>query len=165
MDAKTGTVAVEVSRLRALVAIAAAAALLLSAALYNGYPLTFWDTGAYLEHARTLLPRPDRLIGYSIFIRALSFGATLWPVVIAQCVLVAWLVWRVARTLLGRVSIASYLLLATVLAVATALPWVAGQLMADVFTPVLVLALFMLLEARDLGSGERAVLLAWSRCA
>jgi hypothetical protein len=147
-------------RIAAFAAIAAAALLLLWAAIYNGYPLTFWDTRAYLEHARTLLPRPDRLIGYSLFIRAISLGITLWPVVIAQCALVAWLVWRAMRVLLGRVAIGAYLGLMLVLAAATALPWVAGQLLADVFTAVLVLALFMLLEARDLRRLERGVLLA-----
>jgi hypothetical protein len=150
---------VEASRVRVLLAIAAGCVLLLWAALYNGYPLTFWDTGAYVEHARTLLPRSDRLIGYSIVVRVLGAGGTLWPVIVAQCALLAWLLWRSARSLLGRVSIAHYLLLTTLLALATALPWFAGQLMADVFTPVLVLALFLLLEAGDLGRFERCVLL------
>jgi hypothetical protein len=66
---------------------------LLWAALYNGYPLTFWDTRVYVEHAGSLLPRTDRLIGYSLVIRLLSAQRTLWPVVVAQCLLVAWLVW------------------------------------------------------------------------
>jgi hypothetical protein len=142
-----------------LAAVAAAVLLLLSAAIYNGYPLTFWDTHAYLEHARSLLPRPDRLIGYSIFIRLTSLGVTLWTVVGAQCAIVAWLLWRVARVLLGRASVSGYLGLCGALVVTTALPWVTGQLLADVFSAVLVLALFLLLEARELGRVERAALL------
>lgn len=143
----------------AFAAIAAAALVLLWAAIYNGYPLTFWDTRAYLEHARTLLPRPDRLIGYSLFIRATSLGGSLWPVVVAQCALVAWLLWRSMRALLGRVATGAYLALVLLLAAATALPWVAGQLLADVFTAVLVLSLFLLLQVRDLSRTERGVLL------
>lgn len=139
--------------------IASTAAVLLWAALYNGYPLTFWDTRAYVEHARTLLPRPDRLIGYSLLIRAASFSLTLWPVAVLQGLLVAWLLWRVTHVLVGCVSSTAYFGLVAVLAGATALPWFTGQIMADVFTPLLLLALFVLLEAHDLGRRERALLL------
>src|SRR5204863_8197541 len=75
------------------------------------------------------------------------------------CVIVAWLLWRTMRVLLGRAAPGAYLAFALLLAAATALPWVAGQLLADVFTAVLVLALFLLLQARDLSRGERALLL------
>ena len=120
-----------------------AAGALMSAALYNRYPLTFWDTRVYVEEAGTLLPRPDRLIGYSVLIRALSFHHTLWPVVIAQCLLLAVLARRTMRALLGRTSERRYLALIGLLTVGSALPWIAGQLMADVFTPVLVMALWL----------------------
>jgi hypothetical protein len=131
------------------------ALMLLSAALYNGYPTTFWDTRAYVEHAGSLLPRPDRLIGYSIFMRALSWHITLWPVVIAQCLLSAWLICRVTAVLLQRRSARHALLLTAALTVGTALPWVAGQLMADIFTSALVLSLWLLIEADDLERTER----------
>jgi hypothetical protein len=120
-----------------------AAGALLSAALYNHYPLTFWDTRVYVEQAGTLLPRPDRLIGYSVLIRALSFHHTLWPVVIAQCLLLAVLARRTLQALLGRACERRYLALIGLLTVGSALPWIAGQLMADVFTPVLVMALWL----------------------
>jgi hypothetical protein len=135
------------------------AAALLSAALYNGYPLTFWDTRAYVEHAGTLMPRADRLIGYSLFIRAFSLRLTLWPVVVAQCLLVAWLLWRTLRTLYSRASGASYLLLMAALTLTTAAPWVAGQLMADIFTPMLVLSLWLLFEDASLQRLQRVLLL------
>ncbi len=135
------------------------AGLLLSAALWNGYPLTFWDTRAYVEHAGTLLPRPDRLIGYSLWIRALSWKVTLWPVAVMQCVLVAGLVLRTCGVL-AKVSPVRYLGLLTFLTLSTALPWIAGQLMADVFTPALVIALFLLLEDEELSRWQRAALLA-----
>jgi hypothetical protein len=105
------------------------------------------------------LPRPDRLIGYSLFIRALSFGGTLWLVVVVQCALVAWLLFRVLETLVGRASGSRYAVLVLVLTFGTALPWVSGQLMADIFTPVLVLSLFLLLEEPQLGRFERPALL------
>jgi hypothetical protein len=138
----------------------AATAILASAALYNGYPLTFWDTRAYLESASTLLPRADRLIGYAFVLRAASVTGSLWPAAIAQCALVAWLVWRVLARLVPQPSAAGYLARVTALAGFTALPWIAGQLMADIFTPVLVLALWLYLEEPSPGPVERAFLLA-----
>lgn len=138
----------------ALVALGACA--LLGAAAFNGYPLTFWDTRAYLEHAFTLLPRPDRLIGYSLLLRALGGGASAWPIIVAQCVLVAWLVRRTLVALGARVRGASFLLFMLALALGTALPWIAGQLMADVFAPALVLGLWLAMTEARLGRWERA---------
>ena len=66
-------------RVRDIVAILIATGVLASAALYNGYPLTFWDTRAYLESAATLMPRPDRLIGYAFLLRVSSWAGSLWP--------------------------------------------------------------------------------------
>jgi hypothetical protein len=141
-------------------AVLAGTALLLSAALYNRYPLTFWDTRIYVEHAGTLLPRPDRLIGYSVLMRVLSWKLTLWPVVVAQCLLVAALVRYTLRCLRGRTSDVRYLLLMGFLTACSALPWIAGQLMADVFTPVLVIALWLLVFDPALGPWHRGALLA-----
>ncbi len=144
---------------RTVLGVLIGAALLMSAAVWNGYPLTFWDTRAYVEHAGSLLPRPDRLIGYSLWIRALSWRLSLWPVVTAQCVLMAALTSRVCRVVTPGASMALTAPLFACLTVATALPWIAGQLMADIFTPALVLALFLLLEQAHLARWERAALL------
>lgn len=142
-----------------LFAVVVGAVVLLSAAFYNRFPLTFWDTRAYVEHADTLVPRPDRLIGYSLFILVTSLHVSLWPVAIAQCLLVSWLLFVVDRTLFGEGTSLRHLAVVVVLATSTALPWIAGQLMPDVFTSVLVLALFVLVEDAALGLGLRAALL------
>jgi hypothetical protein len=149
-----------VSATTAAASVLAATAILSSAALYNGYPLTFWDTGSYLESAATLMPRVDRLIGYSFLLRAASWTGTLWPVAIAQCALVAWLLWRVLARLRPELGVAGYLTRVGLLAGCTALPWIAGQLMADIFTPLLVLALWLYVEDGSLSGAQRAALLA-----
>lgn len=123
-----------------------AAALLLAAAVWNGYPLTFWDTRAYVTHALTLVPRADRVIGYSLLIRALLPLGTLWAVVAFQALAVAFTLWVTARVVLGRVPALRFVAVVAALVVATALPWIAGQLMADIFTPILVLALVALVQ-------------------
>jgi hypothetical protein len=146
-------------RIRSAIAIVAATGILASAALYNGYALTFWDTRAYLESATTLMPRPDRLIGYAFLLRAASWTGTLWSIVIAQCALLAWLSQRVLARLRPELGIASYLTRIVLLATCTALPWIAGQLMADIFTPLLVLALWLYVEDESLWRPERIGLL------
>jgi hypothetical protein len=146
-------------RARDFVAILIATAVLASAALYNGYPLTFWDTRAYVESAATLMPRPDRLIGYAFLLRASSWTGSLWPIVIAQCALLAWLLRRVLIKLRPDLGIPAYLARVGLLAGCTALPWIAGQLMADIFTPVLVLALWLYVEDDGLTRLQRIGLL------
>jgi hypothetical protein len=145
---------------RTWLAVLAAAGILASAALYNGYALTFWDTRAYLEAATTLMPRADRLIGYSFLLRAASWTGSLWPMVFAQSALVAWLLWRVLSRVRPELGVASYLMRATLLSGCTALPWISGQLMADIFTPVLVLALWLYLEDETLSLAPRLALLS-----
>lgn len=137
-----------------------ATVMLASAALYNGYPLTFWDTRAYLESANTLMPRADRLIGYGFLLRAASLTGTLWTLVLAQCALLAWLIKRVLARLRPELGAFAYLGCIALLASCSALPWVAGQLMADIFTPVLVLALWLYLEDEALSRAQRMGLLA-----
>jgi hypothetical protein len=137
-------------------AVPAAALILLGAALWNRYPLTFWDTRAYLTHSITLAPRPDRVIGYSLLIRPLATLGTLWTVVAFQALALAWVLWIGARVALGRVAAARFLIVVAGLSLCSAIPWIAGQLMPDVFTPIMVLALFALVRGeRDLGWGER----------
>lgn len=143
-----------------MLALVAGTALLASAALYNGYPLTFWDTRAYIESATTLMPRGDRLIGYGFLLRVASWLGTLWPIVIAQCALLAWLLRRVLVRLRPGLGAVAYLTRIGLLASCTALPWIAGQLMADIFTPLLVLALFLYVEDESLTRLERTALLA-----
>jgi hypothetical protein len=132
---------------------------LLGAAVWNRYPLTFWDTRAYLLHSVTLAPRVDRVIGYSLFIRALSWTGTMWTVVAAQAGAMAWLLWLCAGLVLRRVPPLRFVMALAVLALLSALPWIAGQLMPDVFTPMMLLALFGLIRGwARMGSGVRLAL-------
>lgn len=125
--------------------LAAGTLILLGAAIWNRFPLTFWDTRAYLIHSLTLQPRPDRVIGYSLFIRLWHWTGTVWAVVIAQAAILLWQLWLTAQVVLRRPSQPRFLGALLLLTLLTALPWIAGQLMPDLFTPILVLALFLLL--------------------
>ncbi len=113
-------------------------------ALLNGYPLVFSDTGTYLSQALNRHLGWDRPVFYSFFLLPLHMGLTTWPVVLAQSLIALWVL-RVAWRVLVPTRPAWWLLgpLAG-LAAATSLPWLAAQLMPDLFTGLLVLALALL---------------------
>ncbi len=88
----------------ALLAVPAAAALLLWPALWNGYPIVFADTGTYLSQAINHYAGWDRPVFYSLFMLPLHATVTLWPVVVVQALLTAWVLWLVCRVLVPRLS-------------------------------------------------------------
>jgi len=116
------------------------AVLLSGAALYNGYPLVYPDTGGYL----VLVNFAVRSMFYSMFVYTAHLMESLWTVVFLQSLLVAYLLRLVLREVFGIASRAEFLIVIVLLCVLTSLPWYAGFLMPDIFTPVLVLGLFLL---------------------
>ena len=117
---------------------------LLWPALYNGYPLVFADTGTYLSQAVEHYLGWDRPVFYSLFLLPLHLTLTTWPAIAAQAVLTAHMLHLLQRALLPATSPYWLLPLLAGAGIATALPWFAAQLMPDVFTPLLVLALALL---------------------
>jgi hypothetical protein len=130
--------------------------LLLWPALYNGYPLVFADTGTYLSQAVHFYLGWDRPAFYSAFLLPLHLTLTTWPAIVAQALLCAHLLHLTRRTLLPDASPWWLVPLAGGLSMTTALPWFVAQLMPDLFTGLLVLALALLAFApRTMSRGER----------
>ena len=139
-----------------MVPILLAAVPLLWPAVYNGYPLVFSDTGTYLSQAIHLYAGWDRPVFYSLFLLALHLTLTTWPAIIAQAVLCAHVLHLTRRALQPDASAWWLIPLASWLSVLTALPWFTAQLMPDLFTGLLILALGLLAFApRALSRGER----------
>jgi hypothetical protein len=136
-----------------------AAALLLWPALWNGYPIVFADSGTYLSQAVHHYLGWDRPVFYSLAILPLHLTLSTWPVVVAQSLLAAWvlhLVCRVAGCPAWTVAA-----LSLVLTVTAWLPWLVCEIMPDLFTPLLVLVLALLIAApHRLARRERGVLVA-----
>ncbi|MBK9421678.1 MAG: hypothetical protein IPN44_11625 [Flavobacteriales bacterium] len=129
-------------------------------AFVNQYPLVYSDTGAYLENSFSLTPFDDRPIGYGLLIRAFSWQSTLWPVVLFQGVVASWLIMLVVREVIPEKKrhITIHLSLLAFLLVCSSLPWYAAQLMADHFTPLVLLIAFLLFRAKFLGPVREGVL-------
>jgi hypothetical protein len=125
--------------------IAACSVILSWVALLNNFPLVFPDTLSYATTA-ILGEIPGMFSAYySLFILPLHQGVTLWPVVFVQGAIVSYSVYLVVRCASGgKIGKLATLLIVGALSLLSSLPWVAGQLMPDVFTPVVFLGLFLL---------------------
>jgi hypothetical protein len=146
------------NRLGWLAAWAVVAGLMLWPALWNGFPLIYADTGGYLMRPVTGTPSIGRSALYGTFLLA-GMRLDFWPVVIVQAGITAWLIVMVMRLVAGARPLAAALA-GVALAVLTALPWYAAQLMPDVMTGWAVLALVLLAVRPDALRRWEIVLLA-----
>jgi hypothetical protein len=134
--------------------------LCLSAALYNGFPLVSSDTGTYLNSAVYRDVPTDRPITYGLFLRIASLRFSYWFAVWAQCLLLAALLLRcVAEFVPWLRSWVLRLALLGGLAWATGFAWYSSQLMPDIFTPIGLLALGLLMLGRFGSRIEQGLLL------
>lgn len=143
-----------------VIAIAVMVAALLAPALWNGFPIVFYDTGGYLARPFEQRLELGRSAAYGVFL-ALGRGMDFWPNIVAQALLV---VWMVRLTLRAHGFAPGPLLTATVVAglcALTGISWYAAQLMPDILVPAAVLALYLLaFRARELRRWEVAALVA-----
>jgi hypothetical protein len=147
-------------RTQRLVAASLSVLLLLSPALWNGFPLLEYDTGGYFARWYEGTLEVSRSTVYGLFLVALA-RPDFWPVVIAQSVGTVWVVALVLRAQgLGHRPLA-LLVTVGVLALTTTLPWIASVLLTDVFAGLAVLAMYLVVVRGDsLGRWERLGLIA-----
>ena len=135
----------------------------LAPAVINGYPVVFPDTEGYLVAADVFRPQFTRAFGYGAFLRATGGLWSLWLPIVVQAALTAWLVTRSVALDSPRWPLAWRLPLALSLLAVVALshaPWLAAWVQPDLFTGLMLLALFLLVEHRaDLPLAERLLLL------
>src|SRR3954467_9899820 len=160
-DPRHGLRAVSVTPvLLAMSSIALIALLLSLPALLNGYPILFPDTLDYLQGGRSLRLALEaghnlgnysiRSVAYSVFVYLFYWDWSVWPVVFAQAVIVAWTLYLCTRVVLGESGIfRNYLVMGTAVAVGSAASWYASFLMPDVFAGVMLLCVFLLAFGRD----------------
>ncbi|MGH6888670.1 MAG: hypothetical protein ACREHF_05665 [Rhizomicrobium sp.] len=118
--------------------------LLLAAVFWNGFPIIYYDTGAYLLEGLGLHFLPERSPVYSLFLRFGGAAISLWLIAVIQAVLVAFLVVETARAVAPRLPVAVLVPVGAILAIGTGLPWYVGQIEPDCFTALVVLALYLL---------------------
>jgi hypothetical protein len=144
---------------RSLLFGAAAASLLLWVAAYNGYPTVYPDTGGYLYTGAFFIAVPPfRAPGYAIFTRLTALGASAWFIVAMQAIIVVIVLHETCKYVIGgdsRFRDHCLLAIASILAALTSLPWIASELMPDVFAGMVFLSAFLLVFNKQLGSLQR----------
>lgn len=126
-------------------------------AFYNRYPFVYPDTGGYLllENSKV------RSLFYSYFVYPARLTHRLWPVVLVQSLMVAYLLRLFLREVFGIVSRREFIIVIAAMCLLTSLPWYTGFLMPDIFTPVLALCLFMMAFClKRLGRAEQCYVIA-----
>ncbi|MEM6273086.1 MAG: hypothetical protein AAF998_26975 [Bacteroidota bacterium] len=136
------------------------ALMVIAPALYSGFPLLYQDTGAYLAtgyEGQIPLGRP---VSYGWFIWGLAWGDSLWGAVLAQGLLLSYLIRRTLRVAVpGADNLRFFFLNLAVLTLFSGLGWYAGQLMPDIFAPALLLVIFLIVFDENAHWGHR---LGWT---
>jgi len=121
---------------------------LLSLAVYNGYPIVYADTGSYIACSFSHVVPADRPVSYSLFLEAVQFNhhlRSLWLVVIAQVIMVLILLSILFRhqglSIARRPSWGIGVVL--LLALGTSLPWELNWVIPDVFAAFLALSIYL----------------------
>lgn len=138
-----------------------AALILMLPALWNRFPLLEYDTGGYLARWFEGYLVPSRSTTYGLFLAA-GWPLDFWPIVVLQALAAVWIVGLSLRT--HRCNVHPFELPAMIAALAatTALPWLASELLTDIFAGLAVLALHTLVWHRDrVTPRERVALVAF----
>lgn len=142
-------------------AVAAVAVLLITPAIWNGYPLLQYDTGGYLARWYEGYLVPSRSTVYGLY---LHFGerSYFWLNLAFQSVATLWMLHLTLRVL-GLARPLRLAIIALILILTTALPWLASMLITDIFAGLAVLTLFLLVAHGDrLSRTEKIALFAFT---
>lgn len=131
--------------LKSVLAIGLVALMLLGVAIWNGFPVVFYDTGAYLVEGLQGAFLVERSPVYSLFLAVTGSAWSLWPVVILQSLLTATMLWEVARIEVPRLTPLVFCCIGAALTLLTGIAWYTGQVEPDCMTALLVLGAYLLL--------------------
>ena len=133
--------------------------ILLSVALWNGFPLTFYDTGAYLLEGLGHYFLLERSPGYSLFLYLGGGAYSLWLIVAIQAVMTAFVMTQMARTVAPYIGLFRLLGIGALLVFFTGLAWYVGELEPDCLTALVPLSLYLMaFHARALGAWRTGLL-------
>ena len=127
----------------------------LSAAIWNGFPLIFFDTSAYVLEGLGHIFLVERAPAYAEFLFLAGARFSLWPVAILQSLICSYVILEVARAEVPRLRLAGLAAIGGSLSFFTGIAWYVGQVEPDIFTPVVILGAYLLLFRSDrLGTAQ-----------
>ena len=145
-----------------IISLAISLAAFLYPALWNGFPLVFFDTGGYVRRVLAMDLQPGRSLFYGLFLWTSSLGwRFFYGPVLVQALFSVWLIHLMLRCHDVAAGPRTMAIFCIGLSLVTGASWSAGQLMPDALVPLAVLALWLLGFRREkLGSFERVGLVA-----
>ena len=134
-------------------------AILIGPAIWNRFPLLQYDTGGYLARWFEGYLVPSRPGAYGLLLAATA-PLEFWPVLVLQAAVTIWVLALLLKEL--GLDDRPFVLpgVVALLAAATALPWLTGILLTDIFAGLAVLALHLVVFARTIGPRRRWALVA-----
>jgi hypothetical protein len=134
--------------------LAATVALLLAPALWNGFPLVYFDSEDYVTMAFTWQPIIWRTMPYALIVATARGFGSLWAPILLQALITAWVLHEFVSAFVPRRRPAVLFALALVLTLFTGLPWVTSQLLADAFTGIVPIGIATLAFGAPLSRGR-----------
>lgn len=132
--------------LKAIATIAGITVLLLLPAFWNGYPVFYFDSLDYILLPYTWKIPIFRTAGYGVFATVVLPFNSIWPIIIVQSALLAYVLLEARRILFPDLSARYACVILAILALVTGMPWLASTVMPDVFTVPAVLLTLMLAQ-------------------
>jgi len=126
------------------IAILALIPLSLAVALWNGFPIIFYDTGAYLLEGLGRVFLAERSPVYSLFLDYGGARTSLWLIALMQAAMTGFVMVETARALVPRMTLAAIIALGIALVLLTGLPWYVGQIEPDCFAAITVLSIYLI---------------------
>ncbi|HEY2071501.1 MAG TPA: hypothetical protein VGG48_18220 [Rhizomicrobium sp.] len=133
--------------------------ILLAIAIWNRFPIIYYDTGAYLVQGIGGAFLEERSPVYSLFLAVAGGAWSLWLVVIAQAAITAFVMVETARAMAPRLTVPVFLVIGAGLVILTGMAWYVGQVEPDCFTAIVALAFYLLIfHGPSLTRGRRIAL-------
>ncbi|MEP6567892.1 MAG: hypothetical protein ABJB10_22375, partial [Mesorhizobium sp.] len=121
----------------------------LSAAIWNGFPLIFYDTGAYVLEGLGHVFLVERAPVYAELLFLAGGAFSMWPIVILQALMTSYLIVEVGRAEVPGLTLRGLILIGAALSLFTGIAWYVGQVEPDIFTPAVILGSYLLLFRGD----------------
>jgi hypothetical protein len=117
----------------------------LAIAFWNGFPLIFYDTGAYVLEGLGHIFLVERAPVYADLLFLAGGDFSLWPIVILQAVMTGYMILEVARAEVPGLTLGGLVVIGSLLTLLTGAGWYAGQVEPDIFTSMVILGSWLLL--------------------
>lgn len=126
-------------------------------AFYNAIPLIFPDSSAYIYAGFTGNSLGPRVWTYAGFVRHISMAETPWLVIVLQGFLVSASIHLLFKYIFQTKQAWAFLFYSLLISLTTAASFHASRLMPDIFTPLVILHIGLLLFAPSMSKVDRAL--------